>query len=283
MISEAEITEKTGIIYRREETDPYAGTVFGTVNLLEPAFSFAGTGEDTRSKPHVHAQLPQNVVPYQLLSITTGSELQDVSAALLAILFATVSDSATTDYHAVFEIKSSLPEHTSGNPIEQAAITGGNTAVVQAEYLREISGLKVERLAEIFGVSRTTYHKWTAGSQIRDEHFEHLLEVLPLVEEANRRLGGSVATRNWRLTPVSPGGKKPVDYLATREYTTFRGFLLRTRTGEEVFRPLAPTGRVRVEQSREEFEDALERLRPRAWINEEGRNPDIPAANHEEA
>lgn len=138
MISEAEITEKTGIIYRREETDPYAGTVFGTVNLLDPAFSFAGTGEDTRSKPHVHPQLPQNVVPYQLLSTTTGSELEDVFAASLALLFATVSGSATTDYHAVLEIKSSLPENTSGNPIEQAAITGRNTAVVQAEYLREI-------------------------------------------------------------------------------------------------------------------------------------------------
>jgi len=44
-----------------------------------------------------------------------------------------------------------------------------------AERLREISGLKVERLAEIFGVSRTTYYKWISGSPLHDIHREHLL------------------------------------------------------------------------------------------------------------
>lgn len=268
MIREAEITEKTGIMYLREETDTYAGTVFGTVNFLDPTFSLSRTGEHTRPEPDIHFELPQNALPYKLLSTTTGSELQDVAASLLALLLLTVAGSAATDYHTTFEVKSSLPKHVYSTPVEQTATTGENTVSTPAERLREASGLKVERLAEIFGVSRTTYHKWIAGSRIRDEHRAHLLEVLSLIDEANQRLGGSIATSNWLLTPVIPGGKKPVDYLAAREYTSFRGFLLRTRTGREVFRPLAPTHRVHIERSQEEFADALEQLRPRTWPDE---------------
>jgi len=133
-----------------------------------------------------------------------------------------------------------------------------NSASIQAERLREISGLKVERLAEIFGVSRTTYYKWMSGSPLHDVHREQLLEVLSLVEEAVQRLGSPDATNTWLLTPVSPGGKNPIDYLATREYSTFHGFLLHIRTGRETFQPLTPSSRVRRERSRE-------RLRLRIW------------------
>lgn len=140
---------------------------------------------------------------------------------------------------------------------------------IQAERLREISGLKVERLAEIFGVSRTTYYKWLSGSLLDDGHREHLLEVLSLVEEAAQRLGSPGATNTWLLTPVSPGGKKPIDYLTAQQYNTFRGFLLRAQAGREVFRPLAPSRLVYRERSREDIEDARERLRPRAWRYED--------------
>ena len=140
---------------------------------------------------------------------------------------------------------------------------------IQAERLREISGLKVERLAEIFGVTRTTYYKWLSGSLLHDVHREHLLEVLSLVEEAAQRLGSPGATNTWLLTPVSPGGKKPIDYLTAQQYNTFRGFLLRAQAGREVFRPLAPSRLVYRERSREDIEDARERLRPRAWRYED--------------
>ncbi len=145
-----------------------------------------------------------------------------------------------------------------------------------AERLREISGLKVERLAEIFGVSRTTYYKWISGSPLHDIHREHLLEVLPLMEEAAERLGSPNAMNNWLLTPISPGGKKPIDYLAMRQYSIFRGFLLQVRTGREIFRPLPSASRVHQEISREEAEDTRERLRPRAWRDED--DVDIPTS-----
>ena len=89
-----------------------------------------------------------------------------------------------------------------------------------------------------------------------------------LMSEALQRLGSQEALNTWLLTPVSPGGKSPIDYLNERQYTIFHGFLLQTRTGRERFHPLLPSNRVHQERPRVEFEDALERLRPRAWINE---------------
>jgi hypothetical protein len=60
----------------------------------------------------------------------------------------------------------------------------------------------------------------------------------------------------------------PIEYLATRQYTIFRGFLLRTRTGQERFRPLPPSKHPHLERSREEVEDTRERLRPHMWADE---------------
>ena len=90
-----------------------------------------------------------------------------------------------------------------------------------------------------------------------------------LLTETLQRLGSQEALNTWLLTPVSPGGKKPIDYLKEHQYTIFRGFLLGTRTGREKFHPLPLSNRVHRERPREEFEDALERLRPRAWLNED--------------
>ena len=94
------------------------------------------------------------------------------------------------------------------------------------------------------------------------ESHEHLLEVLPLLEEATQRLGGPAATKTWLLTPVIPGGKTPLDYLAERQYTIFRGFLLRVRTGREAFQPLKPSNRIYRERPPEEIKAALECLNP---------------------
>ncbi len=96
-----------------------------------------------------------------------------------------------------------------------------------------------------------------------------LLDALPYLEEAAQRFGSPSAMNTWLLTPVSPGSKKPIEYLSTRQYNTFRGFLLRVRTGQEMFRPLTPSRLVYRERPREDIEDALERLRPRAWIDED--------------
>jgi len=267
MINEAEITDRTGIVYlRRGVGTPIGEVLGGTINLLNPTFSWAGTGEVIRPKPNVQPSFSQGLLPSNLLSTTTGSELHDLFAGLLVLLVLEIAfDDAVTDYHTRFQIEDSMRAKLRTGSIEQAPSPDTNSASIQAERLREISGLKVERLAEIFGVSRTTYYKWLAGFPLHDVHREHLLEVLSLVEEAAQRLGSPGATNTWLLTPVSPGGKKPIDYLTAQQYNTFRGFLLRVRTGQETFRPLTPSNRTYQKRSPEEVKDSLERLRPRAW------------------
>lgn len=114
----------------------------------------------------------------------------------------------------------------------------------------------------MFGVSRMTYHKWLSGSPLSDSHREHVLEVQPLMEETIQRLGNSQSVGNWLLTPVSPAGKKPVEYLKERRYNLFRGFLLHTPTGRERFHPVPPSNPVHRERPRSEVEQVRRLLKP---------------------
>ncbi len=107
------------------------------------------------------------------------------------------------------------------------------------------------------------------------ESHEHFLEVLPLLEEATQRLGGPTATNAWLLTPVSPGGKTPLDYLAMRQYTIFRGFLLHVHTGQEAFQPLKPSNCIYRERPPEEIKAALERLNPPICIEDYEQDDDM--------
>jgi len=267
MIKEAEILDPTGVMNMQENPyDASSAVLAGSINVHNPAFSHTRTGEDTRIAFEEQPEISSSLLPYHFLSMTTGSELSDVD---IVIVVDKISEGITTDCHITFECKGRTRAKSDVRARDQRLFSATNSASVQAERLREISGLTIERLAEIFGVSRTTYHKWISGSPLHDTHREHLLEVLPLIEEAAQRLGSPNTTSTWLLTPVSPDGKKPIDYLATREYTLFRGFLLRVRTTQEMFRPLTPSHRVHKERSPAEVKDALERLRPRAWRDDD--------------
>jgi transcriptional regulator with XRE-family HTH domain len=263
MSKEAEILDPTGVMYVQE--NPYnalSAAPARAINVHNPAFSHTGTGEDTGFSSQEQPEISPSLLRYHFLSMTTGCELSDVD---IVVVVEKISECITTDYHITFECKSWPRARSEVQPRDLRWSSDTNSASMQAERLREISGLTIERLAEICDVSRTTYHKWISGSPLHDTHREHLLEVLPLMEEAAQRLGSPNATSTWLLTPVSPGGKKPIDYLAAREYALFRGFLLRVRTGQEMFRPLTPSNHIYKERSPEEVKDALERLRPRAW------------------
>ncbi len=275
MIKEVESFNPTEVMYLQE--NPYnalSAALAKTVNVHNPAFSHRRTGQDTGFASQEQPEISASLLPYHFLSMTTGCELRDVD---IVVVVEKISEHITTDFHITFECKGWTRARFDVRPMELRLSIDKNSASVQAERLREISGLTIERLAEIFDVSRTTYYKWISGSPLHEVHREHLLEVLPLIEEAVKRLGNPSSTSTWLLTPVSPGGKKPIDYLAAREYTIFRGFLLRVRTGRETFRPLTPSNRTYKERSPEEVKDALERLRPRAW-----RDDDISDTDGEE-
>ena len=135
------------------------------------------------------------------------------------------------------------------------------TNINLAKHLESISGLSIEHLAEIFDISQTTYHNWLSGSPLDDVHREHLLEVLPLIEKALQRLGNSSAVSTWLLTPVTPGGKNPIEYLSTRQYDIFRGFLLRGIDQNLLHPPTALKFAYR-ELPYQEREDILRQLHP---------------------
>src|ERR1700676_789535 len=78
MIKEADITHQTGVVYLREGTNSStAMTSGGIVSMHNPTFSVTGTGEDTRPKSDVQPTFHRDMLPYQLLTRTTGSELHD--------------------------------------------------------------------------------------------------------------------------------------------------------------------------------------------------------------
>jgi len=267
MIKEAEILAPTGVMYLQENpNNALSAALAKTVNVYNPAFSHMGTGQDTGFAAQKQPEISSSLLPYHFLSLTTGCELRDVG---IVVVVEKISEHITTDYHITFEDTGWKRARFEVRHRELVRSIDTNFASRQVERLREISGLTIERLAEIFDVSRTTYHKWISGTPLRDAHREHLLEVLPLMEQAAQRLGSTNATSTWLLSPVSPGGKKPIDYLAAREYTTFRGFLLRVRTDRETFRPLTPSNRIYKERSPEEVKNALERLRPREWRDDD--------------
>ena len=138
-------------------------------------------------------------------------------------------------------------------------------ATTPAARLREKSGLDGGRLAGIFGVSRTTFQQWIAGSTPRTARQEHLLEVLSLVEEAARQLGGESPTSTWLLSPISPGGQRPMDLLQNRQYDSFRGVLLRSPVERRMVSQPAPFGQRRPITTPLEANEALQRISPRVW------------------
>ncbi len=265
MLKVVEIPDQTGIVYLREG-DPIDHLLGRTVNVLNPTFSRTRTGEHPRIQSDVQPKIPRSELFYQLLSAITGAELHDTDIALVLDV---VFDQVVADYQKAFGFKATKHAESHSRRLDQETLPDTNSVSAQAERLRAISGLVTARLAEIFPVSRTTYQNWLTGAKAPHQmHRQLLLEVLPLMEEATQRLGSPGAVSDWLLTPVSSGGRKPIDYLKAQQFSAFRGFLLQVRTGREVFLPFTKTSRAHLERSKEDIEAGLERLRPMAFKEE---------------
>lgn len=196
----------------------------------------------------------------------TTRDITDAGDLFLLLLLSVCSTSAVSDPWLAGRRAAIRLMATDWDPAVEAAIQQDVLVSLRenpAKSLRDISGLELDRLSAIFGVSRTAYYDWMSGSTPRGERRDHLLEVLSLVEEASKRLGDPAGTSTWLLTPVSSRGERPIDFLAVRNYTTFRGLLLRIPTEREVIRPFLHPSRVRRELTRQEFKERIERLSPR--------------------
>lgn len=263
MLKEAElITTYTGIDYLKEDiiafSDAYTSTSSSSLNPVQTRREVV---RESRPSLGIQSDLYSSPLLNEFTLQTTGNELSDFF--FLVALFGS-QITAITDYRITYS-PIRLPAKRFYHVLSDETLS----AKTPAERLRAISGLEVEPLANIFKVSRATYHKWINGSAPNRKHREHLLEVLSHIEKATQRLGSQSATTNWLLTPISATGKKPIDYLTMRQYAIFRGFLLNARTGQEVIRPPNPSNRVYREFSKEDVESALERLRPRAWVEDD--------------
>ena len=122
----------------------------------------------------------------------------------------TSSLSGTSAYARIYE--SGAP------PYDASPATSGHGRVLRsdpAEELRELTGLPVESLARLVGVSRVAYHDWLRGRPITLSRERNLLRILSVVREASSR-GDSAAVRQWLLEPVKGTSLSPYDLLASR-------------------------------------------------------------------
>src|SRR5262249_46149222 len=142
----------------------------------------------------------------------------------------------------------------------------GTATVSAAEELREASGLQPGKLADLFGVSRATFYKWMQGATPRDLRFQHLWAVLAHVTESPRRLSMSTDLRLWLRTPISAGGRTPLDFLREKRFSAFRGLLVRA-TSAEMGLSSPRSSVISQPMSREEVRLARERLNPSPRID----------------
>jgi hypothetical protein len=117
-------------------------------------------------------------------------------------------------------------EPTVASP-QPAKIRPTRAGITPADELRGLTRLSPQLLANLFGVSRTTYYKWIEGTTPRDARYNHLLEVLSHLRDVSDRISRTCDIAAWLRTPVAPGGKTPLDYLRDQRYRAFRGFGLR--------------------------------------------------------
>lgn len=140
-------------------------------------------------------------------------------------------------------------------------------SVTAAEELRTVSRLTPQQLAQVFGVSRTTFYNWMEGATPREETFTHLMETLNHIKDAKKKLDGIVELSLWLRTPIAAGGKTPLHYIKEQQFSVFRGLVVRARSPVSTSQVKAPT----IQPSMSTFERRLarERLSPSAQFDDE--------------
>jgi transcriptional regulator with XRE-family HTH domain len=97
-----------------------------------------------------------------------------------------------------------------------------------AKDLRELTELPVERLADVFGVSRVTYYNWMSDKPISLDNLARLRTIVALLKQVRSLL--RVDTRDfgrWLIAPVGPSGESPFDFLRDGADARVRSLALR--------------------------------------------------------
>lgn len=103
-----------------------------------------------------------------------------------------------------------------------------------AAALRELTQLPVERLADVFGVSRVTYYNWMSGKPIALDNLARLKTIVALLKQVRSflRLQAREFGR-WLITPVGPSGDSPLDFLREGADTRVRALAMRIPMPQE--------------------------------------------------
>ncbi len=110
-------------------------------------------------------------------------------------------------------------------PVEMEVLRARTPEGDAAARIRELTGLQIEKLAEVFGVSRGAYYNWLNGTRPRGDHRDHLLFVQQLLEEAGRTLGDPREVGAWLISPSAASGRVPIELLKNGQYDLCRSLL----------------------------------------------------------
>jgi transcriptional regulator with XRE-family HTH domain len=146
----------------------------------------------------------------------------------------------------------------------------------ELERLRELTGLSMEQLAELFDVSRGALYKWREGAVPRGERQAHLQEALQFAEAAAEQFQGTAALNAWLQRPISAGERTPLQLMAERRWRVLRGLLVQAR-GSPLRHVPKPFPGPLPQRSAEELREAAERLSPRSALEDlEPEEPEAP-------
>jgi len=173
------------------------------------------------------------------------------TGSTLVLALCLFSPGRITDSHTLLR--------TQASPTEAARLP---QPVPPLTRLRELTGLTVQQLADVFGVTRAAAYEWLNGTQPRGERQAHLLEALQFIETAAEQLRGSQELSQWLQTPVAPGAETPLQLMGERRWRALRGLLVRARTPASFARVPEPLPMPVASLSPEALREARERLSP---------------------
>jgi len=115
-----------------------------------------------------------------------------------------------------------------------------------AEDIRSLTGLSVDRLAQMFGVSRVTYHNWISNQPVAVENEVRLRAVLGLLQEiADAPSVHARGIGNWLLDPVAAGTPAPLNMIAEGRDLAVKALALRLSPPSRGTSPISEAARAR--------------------------------------
>lgn len=212
--------------------------------------------------------------------ITSHVEVQPIQESVE--ILTTIPDGAVDQRTLYYSTSHGLSTSASGLLLSTLTNSGEEFESTNMSHrLREISGLPVDILAALAGVSHVGYHKWLNGGGVTSEHIARLTK---LVDTFQILRNTQIPNLRAFLETAGPLGK-PIDLLISGDFDAVIGLALRSSSAFKVlptiseemrrashlagrFRPANKLGWNTPRVTDTEREDALDHLSPGPLPNE---------------